>query len=60
MDTFHNEMKEGRKPDGNFLLVATDSLAEELKADKKLLPIAYRKYEIIKMSEYEKMMSYIV
>ena len=60
MRTFFNELKEGRKEDGNFIIVATDSLAEELKADKKLLPIAYRNCEIIKMSDYESIMSYIV
>ena len=60
MRTFFNELKEGRKVDGNFIIVATDSLAEELKADKKLLPIAYRNCEIIKMSDYESIMSYIV
>lgn len=53
MDVFHNEKKEGRKDkSSNFVILVTDDIYDEIKK-KTVLPIAYRRYQIIKMSEYE-------
>lgn len=54
MDVFNNEIKEGRKKDSNFVIVATDDVYDTIiKSNKTVLDIAYRRYQIIKMSEYE-------
>ena len=54
MDVFNNEIKEGRKKDANFVIVATDDVYDTIiKSNKTVLDIAYRRYQIIKMSEYE-------
>ena len=54
MDVFNNEIKEGRKKDSNFIIVATDDVYNQIiQSNKTVLDIAYRRYQIIKMSEYE-------
>lgn len=54
MDVFNNEIKEGRKKDSNFVIVATDDVYDTIiTSNKTVLDIAYRRYQIIKMSEYE-------
>ncbi len=54
MDVFNNEIKEGRKKASNFIIVATDDVYDHIiKSNKTVLDIAYRRYQIIKMSEYE-------
>lgn len=54
MNVFRDEMREGRKTNANFVIVATDSLYEEIiKSNKTLLPIKYRSCQIIRMSEYK-------
>ena len=54
MDVFNNEIKEGRKKGSNFVIVATDDVYNTIiKSNKTVLDIAYRRYQIIKMSEYE-------
>lgn len=54
MDVFHNEIKEGRKKNANFVIVATDDVYEQIiRSNKTVLNIAYRRYQIIKMSQYE-------
>ena len=55
MDVFNNELKEGRKEKGsNFIIVATDDVYDKIiQSNKTVLDIAYRRYQIIKMSEYE-------
>lgn len=54
MDVFNNEIKEGRKKDSNFVIVATDDVYNTIiQSNKTVLDIAYRRYQIIKMSEYE-------
>lgn len=54
MDVFNNEIKEGRKKDSNFIIVATDKVYDQIiQSNKSALGIAYRRYQIIKMSEYE-------
>ena len=62
MRIFHREINEHRKPaDTNFIFVVTDHLYDTILASNKtLLPIEYRGYQIIKMSEYEDtLLSYI-
>ena len=58
MRIFHREKSEGRKaPHSNFIFVVTDSLYDAiLRNNKKDLPIEYRGYQIIKMSEYDTML----
>ncbi len=54
MGVFNNEIKEGRKKDSNFIIVATDDVYDQIiQSNKTVLDIAYRRYQIIKMSEYE-------
>ena len=54
MDVFNNEIKEGRKKNSNFVIVATDDVYKQIiQSNKTVLAIAYRRYQIIKMSEYE-------
>ena len=54
MDAFNNEIKEGRKKDSNFVIVATDDVYNQIiGSNKKVLNIAYRRYQKIKMSDYE-------
>lgn len=53
MSCFHNEIKEGRKPNGNFLFVVTDDVYEQIiSSNKQILKLAYRRYEIIRLSDY--------
>ncbi len=52
MDLFSSEILENRKPDSNFVFLVTDDLYEYIIGDnKKCLPLKYRKWQIIKMSE---------
>lgn len=55
MAIFHREITEGRKPENaNFIFVATDNLYQTIIGNnKKDLPIEYRGYQIIKMSDYQ-------
>lgn len=55
MRIFHREKNENRKPkDSNFVFVVTDDLYREIiNTNKMLIPIEYRGYQIIKMSEYK-------
>ena len=55
MRVFHREKNEGRKPENsNFVFVVTDELyAKIIGNNKRDIPIEYRGYQIIKMSEYE-------
>ncbi|MCL2115189.1 MAG: toll/interleukin-1 receptor domain-containing protein [Methanobrevibacter sp.] len=61
MSTFHSEMKEGRKENSNFLFVVTEEVMETIICrNKKCFEIDYRRYEIIKISEFkEKLINYI-
>lgn len=53
MEVFQAEKDEGRK-NGNFLMVVTDDVYDEImKSNKKVLPIAYRRCEIIKVKDYK-------
>ena len=58
---FDTEIKEGRKPDANFIFLVTDSLYDEImKANKKNLPIEFRSYQILKMSSFrETLLDYV-
>ena len=60
IDTFAQELREGRK-DGNLLLLVTSNVMEEIiKTNKECLPLKYRKFEIMQINEYrEKILSYI-
>ena len=63
MSIFHREKSEGRKPDNsNFIFIATDDLYDVIiKNNKKNIPIEYRGYQIIKMSEFERvLLQYII
>lgn len=61
MSVFNRAIKEGRKPNGNFVFVVTDDLYKEIIAcNKTCLDERYCGYQILKMSEYEStLMSYI-
>lgn len=58
---FDAEIKEGRKPDANFIFLVTDRLYDEIiAANKKNLPIEFRSYQILKMSNFkETLLDYV-
>ena len=60
MKIFRSEIDEGRK-DGNFIMVVTNDVYDEImKSKKAVLPIEYRRCEIIKVEDYKKvLLSYI-
>ena len=62
MKTFHTEIIEGRKKDANFVFVVEDDVYKKIiDSNKTCLNVRYRRYQIIKMSEFKKtLMSYIV
>lgn len=53
MSTFEFEKSEGRKEGSNFLFIATNRVYEEIMRDKTCLDIEYRKYEVLRMNEYQ-------
>ena len=54
MKTFRHEMVEGRKENANFLIIVTDAVYQQIiSQNKQCLPIKYRSYEIMKISEYK-------
>ena len=61
MKAFDRAITEGRKPGGNFVIVATDKVYDEIiQCNKMCLDERYCGYQILKMSEYEKtLLSYI-
>lgn len=61
MSTFHTEMIEGRKEKANFIFVVTDNVFAEIsRTNKTVLPIEYRSFEIMLVSEYkQKILSYL-
>jgi hypothetical protein len=55
MKTFDRAITEGRKPGGNFVIVATDAVYDEIiRSNKACLDERFCGYQILKMSEYEK------
>lgn len=54
MKAFDRAITEGRKPNGNFIFVVTDSVYDEIiRCNKMCLDERYCGYQILKMSEYE-------
>ncbi len=61
MRIFEHEMSENRKPDANFIFITSNEVATMINANKKLLPIQYRGFEIITVSEYrKKLLNYLI
>ena len=60
IDTFAQELREGRK-NGNLLFLVTSNVMEEIiKTNKTCLPLKYRKFEIMTINEYrDKILSYL-
>ena len=61
MSTFNREMKEGRKPGGNFLFLVTEDVYRQIiAANKRCLNIKYRGYEIMQLNDYrERILNYL-
>ena len=61
MEIFQSEIDEGRKPNSNFLIVVTKSVYDEIMASNKaVLPVEYRRCEIMRLDEYKtKLLSYL-
>ena len=61
MEIFLSEMDEGRKKNAKFLLVCTNKAYDKIiSSNKEVLPIEYRRFEIIRVEEYKgKILSYI-
>lgn len=54
MKTFRHEVVEGRKENGNIILVVTDQVYETIvSTNKQCLPIQYRSYEIMGVEDYQ-------
>ena len=62
MRVFEHEMSEGRKDNANFLFVVSDQVFEEIIAsNKRCIPIQYRAFEIMQITDYrEKLSNYLV
>ena len=60
LDTFAQELREGRKT-GNLLFLVTSNIMEEIiKTNKTCLPLQYRKFEIMLINEYQdKILTYL-
>ena len=60
METFASEVREGRK-EGNFLFLVTEEIMDEIRiTNKKCIPLQFRKFEVMLISEYkEKILSYL-
>ena len=61
MDLFHSELFEGRKKGGNFVILVTDKVFDEItKHNKKNIDIKWRSYNLIRVRDYrDRMMSYL-
>ena len=61
MEVFQGEMDEGRKPGANFLMIVTKSVYDQImQSNKTLLPIEYRRCEIMCMEDYrERLLNYL-
>ena len=61
MDLFHSELFEGRKMGGNFVILVTDKVFDEItKHNKKNIDIKWRSYNLIRVRDYrDRMMSYL-
>ena len=61
MEIFQSEMDEGRKENANFLMVVTDGVYNKImESNKSVLPIAYRRCEIMRVEEYSaKLLKYL-
>ena len=55
MDTYYHERLEGRKPNGNYIMIVTDDVYQAIMdSNKQVLPIQFRKCEIMRVNEYKK------
>lgn len=61
MEVFQSEMDEGRKPGANFLMIVTKSVYDQImQSNKTLLPIEYRRCEIMCLDDYrETLLNYL-
>lgn len=61
MKTFNSEIQEGRKPDSNFVIVATNEVYDQIiSSNKRCIDIRYRWCEIMRVSEYqERLLDYL-
>ncbi len=61
MGVFQSEIDEGRKQGSNFILVVTNNVHRQImESNKKVLPLEFRRCEIMKVEDYKKnLMSYI-
>lgn len=58
MRTFNTEIQEGRKKDSNFIILASDEVCDEIFAkNKENIDIMWRWPEIIRFSEFEKVLA---
>ncbi len=61
MNLFHSELFEGRKKNGNFIILVTDSIFDEIVSRNKMnIDIKWRNYNFMRISEYEdQLISYL-
>ncbi len=61
MDLFHSEIFEGRNKEGNFVILVTDEVFDEIvKHNKKNMDIKWRSYNLLRIREYkDQLMSYL-
>ena len=61
MDVYHTELFEGRKKGGNFVILVTDDVFDELTKQKKMnMDIKWRSYNLIRLRDYrDQIMSYL-
>ena len=57
MKIFEHEISEGRKDGSNFIMVVSDDVFDEvISSNKRCIPIRYRSFEIMRISDYREML----
>ena len=54
MDLYHSEKLEGRKPDGNLVIIVSDDVYDRVvAANKTNIDLKWRKHTLIRLGDYE-------
>lgn len=61
MDVFHSELIEGRKRGGNFVIIVTDDIYQQIvSANKTNIDLKWRRHSLIRLNDYQdQIMGYI-
>jgi hypothetical protein len=61
MDVFHSELIEGRKKNGNFVIIVTDEVYQQIvQTNKSNIDLKWRRHTLIKLGAFqEQIIGYI-